>query len=133
MEEGKSDSYRYGWDKPPNWDKIVAQSMAEPYFKSMVGAIWRASEYEGYAKGILGQAKGAQGKARAIMKQANMYRATGDQFEANVLEEEVKGLIDQSHSLEAQAEAEWTKANNVQMSVAEWQQGASLAAGQNGW
>lgn len=131
--EAESDMFRYGWDKPPNWPKVVAQQGAMPYLKAMVGATWRASEYEGYAKGILGQAKAAQGKARAVMKQANMYRATGDQFEANVLEAQVKGLIDQSHSLEAQAEAEWTKANNVQMSVAEWQQGASLAAGQNGW
>merc|ERR1719456_1046543 len=102
------------------------------YLSPMVGAIWRASEYEGYAKGILGQASGAQGKAKALMKQANMYRATGDQFEAKVMEEEVKGLIAQSHSLEAEAEAEWKKADNIQHSVAEWQQAAVLAAGQSG-
>lgn len=133
MEEGKSDSYRYGWDKPPNWDKIVAQSMAEPYFKSMVGAIWRASEYEGYAKGILGQAKGAQAKAKAIHNQANQYAAAGDVMQAKMLDDQVKALISKSHSLEAQAESEWQRASNVQNSVAEWQQAGVLAAGHAKW
>lgn len=131
--EAEADMFRYGWDKPPNWPKVVAQQNAMLYLSPMVGAIWRASEYEGYAKGILGQASGAQGKAKALMKQANMYRATGDQFEAKVLEEEVQGLIKKSHALEDQAQAEWSKANRVQQSVAEWQQGAVLAAGHGGW
>jgi len=132
-QEAESDMYRYGWDKPPNWDKVIAQQTSVLYLRGMVGATWRASEYEGFAKGILGKAKGAQGEAKAIMKQANMYRATGDQFQANVLEEQVKGLIAKSHSLEAQAEAEWQKADRTQTSIAEWQQAAVLAAGHAGW
>jgi hypothetical protein len=131
--EAEADMFRYGWDKPPNWPKVVAQQGAMLYLKPMVAATWRASEYEGYAKGILGKAVAAQGKAKAVMKQANQYRAMGDVFEAKTMEEEVKGLIASSHSLEAQAEAEWKKADRIQQSVSEWQQGAVLAAGQSLW
>lgn len=131
--EGDADAFRYGWDKPPNWGKVVAQTMAEPYLKAMVGATWRASEYEGYAKGILGQAKAAQAKAKAIHYQANQYAAVGDGMKAKMMDEEVKGLISKSHNLEAQAEGEWKRADNIQRSVAEWQQGALLAAGHAGW
>lgn len=132
-EEGGADAYRYGWDKPPNWPKIVAQTMAEPYLKAMVGAAWRASEYEGYAKGILGKAKAAQGKAKAIHAQANQYAAVGDTMRAKMMDVEVKNLISKSHNLEAQAEGEWKRADDIQHSISEWQQGALLAAGHAGW
>lgn len=132
-EEGQSDAFRYGWDKPPNWDKIVSQTMAEPYLKMSVMATWRASEYEGYARGMLGQAKAAQAKAKAEKRQANQYAASGDLMQAKMMDVEVKNLISKSQNLEKEAEAEWTKANNIQMSSAEWQQAGVLAAGHAGW
>jgi len=132
-EEGQSDAFRFGWDKPPNWDKVVAQTMAEPYLKQMVAATWRASEYEGYAKGILGQAKAAQAKAKQIHLQANQYAATGDTMRAKMMDAEVKSLISKSYSLEDTAQAEWKRADGIQRSVAEWQQAGLLAAGHAGW
>lgn len=132
-EEGSSDAYRFGWDKPPNWAKVVAQTMSVPYLSASVGASWRASEYESYAKGILGKAKAAQGQARAIHAQANQYAAVGDTMRAKMMDVEVKNLISKSHNLEAQAEAEWKRADDVQRSVSEWQQAGLLAAGHAGW
>lgn len=131
--ESEADAFRYGWDKPPNWDKVVAQTMANPYLQQMVAATWRANEYESYAKGILGQAKAAQAKAKLVKNQANQYAAAGDTMQAKMMDVEVKNLIGKSHNLEAQAEAEWKKANAIQMSSAEWQQAGVLAAGHAKW
>jgi hypothetical protein len=131
--EGESDAFRYGWDKPPNWGSIVAQTMANPYLTQMVAATWRANEYEGYARGILGQAEAAQKQAKLEKRQANQYAAAGDTMQAKMMDAEVKNLISKSHNLEAQAEAEWKKANSIQMSQAEWQQAGVLAAGHAKW
>lgn len=132
-QEAEADSFLYGYDKPPNWDKVVAQETADLYLKPMAVVSYRATEYKGWAKGLLGQAKAAQGKARAAMNQANQYKAMGNIPQANTMYQQVKNLVAQSHSLEAQSRKMWDTAANAYKSISEWQQAGTLAAGQAGW
>jgi len=131
--EALADNFLYGYDKPPNWAKIVAQETADLYLKPMAVVSYRATEYKGWAKGLLGQAKAAQGKARAAMNQANQYKAMGNIPQANVMYQEVKGLVSQSHALEAQSKKMWQTAADAYKSISEWQQAGTLAAGRAGW
>lgn len=132
-QEGEANAFRFGWDKPPNWDKVIAVAMSEPYLKAMVGATWRASEYNSFARGVLGQAKAARSKAASLNRQANQYQAMGDNIQAKLLRHEVQGLIGQSAGLEASAQGYWNTANSAQNSIGEWQQAGNLAANHAGW
>jgi len=132
-EEAEAKAVLYGWDKPPNWDKVIALTSADKYLKQMSKAIWRAAEYNGYARGILGKAAGARKKATAIARQANQYEALGDLSQAKFLRFQIKGLIGSSKGLEAKAKKFWQVADDAQKSVGEWQQAGMLAANYKGW
>lgn len=131
--EAEAAAVLYGWDKPPNWDKVLAVTSADPYLQQMTEAVWRASEYNSFARGIIGKAKGAQAKAVALTRQANQYEAMHDMAEAKQLRFQIKGLIGQSKALEAKAKKFWAVADTAQHSVQEWQQAGLLAANYNGW
>jgi len=132
-EEAEADAFNFGWDKPPNWDKVIAVTMSEPYLKAMVQATWRASEYNSFSRGVQGQAKGARAKAAGLNRQANQYEAMGDNIKTKLLRHEIQGLIGQSAKLEAEAKNYWNVANRAQNSITEYQKAGGKAANHAGW
>lgn len=132
-EEAAADAYMAAWDKPDNWGKTLAVRAATPYLQEMVNAITRVSEYEGFSKGLLAQAKGAQGQAQTLVLHANQYEAQGDHLGAATEEKKIKILINKAQTLEEEANKYWKIADDVRKSIPEWQMGGNMAAARAAW
>jgi len=132
-QEADATVYMAAWDKPEVWPKVLSTKVADLYLKQMVGATFRASEYEGYAKGLLGQAAGTRGKAKGLAPQMNQYFAAGDKIAAKTIKNEIEGLISKANGLEANAAKYWKVADDTQKSIHEYQTAGLKAAAYVGW
>jgi len=121
------------WDKPENYDKVVANRAAEPYLQQMVTAIQRVSEYEAYSAGLLSQSRAALRQARAISSQANAMEAQGDKMSATVARHRIQKLLASSRQLEVDGAKYQQLAFDTQKKVAEWQDAGSKAAAFASW
>lgn len=122
-----------GWDKPANYAKTLAVKAADPYLKQMMDAITRQSEYESYAQGLLGQAKGAKASAQALQSHVNAELAQGNRIQAAKDENKVQGLIAKSKGLEAEAHKFWNVADAARKVIPEWQIAGTNAAWRTAW
>lgn len=121
------------WDKPPNYPTVLGTKAADPYLRAMVDAITRVSEYNGYAKGLLGQSRGAASKAAALTTRANLEEAHGDKVNAAKDRFEIRGLMSQAKSLESEARKFWKIADLARSSIGEWQIAGTKAAARTAW
>lgn len=132
-QEAEADAYLWAWDKPKNWGKVLGAREADKYLKEMVTATQRVSEYEGYAKGLLGKAKAMQGKIMALSPEANQYEAQGDHMGAAVIRHEIDGLMSGWKGLEAEANKYWRIADDTRKTIPDWNLAASKAAARKNW
>jgi len=130
-QEAKAYATIQGWDKPSNWGKALAVRASEPYMQAMVSAVTRVSEYEGFARNLLGQAKGSQAKAQTLSAHANLMGAHGDKLGAATEWNQVKQLISKSEALQSQAQRFWLIADNTRKTIPEWQGAGAMAASRN--
>lgn len=132
-EEAKAYVTLQGWDKPEKWGRILAMRQAQPYMQAVSAGVQRADEYERYAKGLIGQAEGAQSTAAKLTTQANAMKAVGDQIQYAVEMKNVNDLLAKSRSLQAEAQGFWKTANDAQQSVPQWTAAAAKVVAYTGW
>merc|ERR1719160_1166558 len=132
-QEAEADAYMQAWDKPDNWGKTLAQKAAAPYLTEMVNAIQRTSEYEGFSKGLLAEAQGAQSQAQGLILHANQMKAVGDLLGSATEEKKVKLLIGKAKNLEEEANKFWKIADDTRKTIPEWQMGGNMAAARAAW
>lgn len=132
-QEAEADAYMAAWDKPDNWGKTLAVKAAAPYLTEMVNAITRTSEYEGFSKGLLSQAKGAQAQAQSLVLHANQLQAQGDMLGYKTEEKKVQLLIGKAKTLEEEANKFWKIADDTRKTIPEWQMGGNMAAARAAW
>jgi hypothetical protein len=132
-QEAEADSYMQAWDKPDNWGKTLAVKAAAPYLTEMVNAITRTSEYDGFSRGLLAQAKSAQNQAQDLILHANQMKAQGDLLGYATEEKKVTLLIGKARSLEEEANKFWKIADETRKTIPEWQQGGNMAAARAAW
>merc|ERR1719160_1548912 len=132
-QEAEADAYMQAWDKPDNWGKTLAVKAAAPYLTEMVNAITRTSEYDGFSKGLLAQAKAAQDQAQGLILHANQMKAQGDLLGSATEEKKVKLLIGKAKSLEDEANKFWKIADDTRKTIPEWQMGGNMAAARAAW
>jgi len=132
-QEAEADAYMQAWDKPDNWGKTLAQKAAAPYLTEMVNAITRTSEYDGFSRGLLAQAKSAQSQAQGLILHANQMKAQGDLLGSATEEKKVKLLISKAKGLEEEANKFWKIADDTRKTIPEWQMGGNMAAARAAW
>eukprot|EP00746_Dinoflagellata_sp_MGD_P006141 gnl/MRDRNA2_/MRDRNA2_111962_c0_seq1.p1 gnl/MRDRNA2_/MRDRNA2_111962_c0~~gnl/MRDRNA2_/MRDRNA2_111962_c0_seq1.p1 ORF type:complete len:304 (+),score=93.72 gnl/MRDRNA2_/MRDRNA2_111962_c0_seq1:31-912(+) len=132
-QEAEADAYMAAWDKPDNWGKTLAVKAAAPYLTEMVNAITRTSEYDGFSRGLLSQAKSAQSQAQGLILHANQMKAQGDLLGSATEEKKVKLLIGKAKSLEEEANKFWKIADDTRKTIPEWQMGGNMAAARAAW
>lgn len=132
-QEAEADAYSWAWDKPKNWGKVLAARSADQYLKEMVAATQRVSEYEGYAKGLLGKAAGMQGKIMKLAPEANQYEAQGEHLGAATIRHEIDGLMGGWKAMEAEANKYWKIADDTRKTIPEWNLAATKAAARANW
>lgn len=132
-QEAEADAYMAAWDKPDNWGKTLAVRAAAPYLTEMVNAIQRTSEYEGFSKGLLAEAQGAQNQAQSLILHANQMKAVGDLLGSATEEKKVKLLIGKAKNLEEEANKFWKIADDTRKTIPEWQMGGNMAAARAAW
>jgi len=123
----------WGWDKPKFWPKVEAVRAANPYQGQMTVAVQRMDEYQGFAKGEIGKAKGDQAKAIGLATQANAMEAQGDKMGAVTLRHEIDGLLASAKGHQAKAKSDYATANTMRDSIPQWQDAAMKAATYASW
>lgn len=131
--QAESTAYIRAWDKPKNWGKTLAARAAYPYLKAMSGAVLRVSEYEDFAKGMLGQAKAAQNQAQTLNLHVQQFVAQGDTLGAATEENKVKLLLGKAKMLETEANKFWNIADETRKTIPEFQNGGRMAAARAAW
>lgn len=132
-ELAETDAKMWGWDKPKFWPKVEAVRAADPYQAQMTTAVQRMSEYEGYAQGELGKAKGDQAQAMGLASQANAAEAQGDKMSAETIRHQIDGLLGSAKGHQSKATSDWNVAETMRKSVPQWQDAAMKAATYAAW
>jgi len=132
-EEAKVWAQMNDYDKPDFWNKVLAVRAADPYMAAMTAAVQRTDEYNSYAKGLVGQARSAQAEAQSRNSEASALEAQGDKIGAVAERNYIRKLLGRANALEAQAKGFYGTAQQVRLTIPEWQNAGSKAAARIAW
>lgn len=128
QDEAAAYATRMEWEKPKDWNTILANRASVPYLREVALSSQRLSQYQSYANDLVAQAKDLKDQAASEAPQAAAAKAAGDTIDAVTKEDEVNKLLVRAQHLEAEAREYWATAQIIQAAIPQWQQAAGAAA-----
>lgn len=115
------------WDKPENYDRVLANEAAAPYLETMATAAARSQDYDKGADALFDQARAARAAAADLEVHVHSMELHGDKLGAMKGNADVKALLAQATGLEAKAKDFVAIAKRTYDSIPKWQQAATAA------